>query len=206
MFLLPLGYFFGDFINHSDFLTSLYSLGGQYAKIARKQYIFHDEIDMNEKLSAGTYGVYAKQLSDGHLYDCEQAKGFASSYRMMKNYVLKCYVGYAFQKDSPYTRLFNHYIFRYLLILFLSQLKIKMLFYNCRLLESGIIKHWCSDVMLRYGQNFDKFFHHPSKLEDVRHSLSLDKLSGAFYVLIIGLLISFCVFFIELCVKYANTN
>lgn len=62
----------------------------------------------------------------------------------------------------------------------------------------GVIDHWYSEVIRRYGHDFNKLFCHPDRITDIQRSMSLKKLSGAFYVLTIGYLIALAVFLIEL--------
>lgn len=99
-------------MNHSDFSSNLLTLGGIYAAIAKTYYVFQNESDAREKLSSGMYGVYSKVISEGYLYECERAKDFASSLRIMGSPLLDPFLSYAFEKDSPYTELFSHYINR----------------------------------------------------------------------------------------------
>lgn len=63
-------------------------------------------------------------------------------------------------------------------------------------MEAGIIQFWFREMNRIYGES--KFFDLKSQRENVRLPLTLENLSGAFYLLCFGHLLSSATFIIEI--------
>lgn len=111
-YLVIPGYYLGVAYNPTEIQSRLRLRGGAHRQVAERCRIFQNASDIKKKMNSGTYGVFVRTLTDGQLYSCDPVREFASSFRVMKADVSTLYVSYAFQKDSPYTTLFNYYIFR----------------------------------------------------------------------------------------------
>jgi len=62
-----------------------------------------------------------------------------------------------------------------------------------RLQNAGIIDKWVSDIRRKFGKHFDN-----ALLEDGFCVLTLAHLEGAFYLLLLGMLFSITVWFLEI--------
>lgn len=62
-------------------------------------------------------------------------------------------------------------------------------------MEGGIIQFWFREMTRLYGES--KFFDHNTYRKYIRLPLTLENLSGAFYLLCVGHLLSFVTFIIE---------
>lgn len=63
-------------------------------------------------------------------------------------------------------------------------------------MEAGIIKFWFHEMNRYYGES--KFFDHQIHKENIRLPLTLENLSGSFYLLCSGYLLSSLAFLIEI--------
>lgn len=91
---------------------------------------------------------------------------------------------------------------------YLSVLEIRGIHFACssiRLLESGILQQWHTNVEYMHGKHVKSYNNETNSLAlNTRQSLILDNLVSAFYFLLAGLFLSFLVFIIEIYVKYTR--
>ncbi|XP_037045738.1 uncharacterized protein LOC119081103 [Bradysia coprophila] len=104
-------------------------------------------------------------------------------YRTFKRCITNHFTGFAFQKYSPYTKLFNYHIRRYQ--------------------EHGIIHKWETDILQTPQEMKTLFDDYPEQTNSL-HSITIINVSGAFFLLGIGLSCSAIIFFVEF-VKFRHT-
>lgn len=79
----------------------------------------------------------------------------------------------------------------------------KKIFFFIRFVESGIIHHWMRHIDYPKGKHFMlQFFDKKFNRFPDHNPLSLENVLSGFFVLIVGLVISFIVFLVEVFVNY----
>lgn len=114
--------------------------------------------------------------------ETETFDDIAHELRLMKECLFQHFTVFGFQHHSPFKQIFDRQIARFL--------------------EAGILQNWFRDMTIKYGKSYmNHFFESNVARSNEPIVLTLEHVSGAFYFLIIGAIISTIVFGIEILYK-----
>lgn len=147
----------------------------QYIELAKRFKVEKSYEDIYKKLGEGKYGKYCKTIGTSYVMGAESYMHLAKQLRVMTQCVFKYYLVFGFEKLSPFRKIFDRQIPRFV--------------------ESGILNKWFNELILLYSDNRMQYFFDIGEQKIPARPLKFDNIVGALYFLVIGLslaTIAFC--------------
>lgn len=185
-----------------DFVEGLQvSVNEDYRKLSTRSLVYGENLSRRRRgILERKCGLHAFLITRNYVTYNEESDDdddLLSTLRIMENCVNTFYSAFAFQKYSPYTKLFNWHIRRYYhydLCWFFS-VTVNILSYRYQ--EYGIIQKWYADIS-REQNGLKNTFEDDYPENDSQRQINLVNVSGAFFLLFAGLVLSVISFSFEL--------
>lgn len=143
-------------------------------------------------------GVFVKIISNKFITDVDEKTDPKYTLRIMKSCFLNYYSVVALRKHSTYTQYFNEKIRLFVPEFELIVLgNLNLICFICRLQEFGIITHWGSSIQGAKNNYMRPYFTQSDRNKERPKKISIQNLSGAFWLLLIALVLATVVFLIE---------
>ena len=184
----------GGTFKRVDFISSLRASGSKsYEELAGRDAIFSEFQNSRHKIEK--FAFFAKTLHNKWITDAIWSD-YADSLQLMKTCINSYFTSFAFAKQTAYRELFNRYIERLASKRDILADSSKTSNFCDRLSETGIVNQWFEDMA--EGSGMRRVIVNQNLSESLeRLALSLENVSGAFYLIGLGLLLSTIVFFLE---------
>lgn len=133
---------------------------------------------INLKLQGGKFGFLVKRFASNLLSGVEDLDDYGKTYlRALPGCLATFYSSIGFQKNSPFTKYFNEKLYRYF--------------------DSGLVKYWERMVSRKPAYNYMENFKSLYVGQITTKKFDLNQLSGIFYLLVLGYILSVCCFVCE---------
>lgn len=133
---------------------------------------------INLKLQGGKFGFLVKRFASNLLSGVEDLDDYSITYlRALPGCLATFYSSIGFQKNSPFTKYFNEKLYRYF--------------------DSGLVEYWERMVSRKPAYNYMENFKSLYVGQITTKKFDLNKLSGIFYLLVLGYILSVCCFVCE---------
>lgn len=133
---------------------------------------------INLKLQGGKFGFLVKRFASNLLSGVEDLDDYGKTYlRALPGCLATFYSSIGFQKNSPFTKYFNEKLYRYF--------------------DSGLVDYWERMVSRKPAYSYMENFKSLYIGQITTKKFDLNKLSGIFYLLVLGYSLSVCCFVCE---------
>lgn len=133
---------------------------------------------INLKLQEGQFGFLVKRFATSLLSGVEDLDDYGKTYlRALPGCLATFYSSIGFQKNSPFTKYFNEKLYRYF--------------------DSGLVEYWERMVARKPAYSYMENFKSLYVGQITTKKFDINKLSGIFYILILGYSLSVCCFVYE---------
>lgn len=136
--------------------------------------------ERNERIHKNNYSLVVRSMDNSFITDIDTLDDYGKTHlKIVPQCFMTNYIVFPLKRNSPFTLIFNKYITSFL--------------------EHGLIQHWYKEICQNHGLNYmEQFYTYSVSTIASKKALSLNKLQGAFYILLCGYIVAFLMLIFEL--------